>query len=225
MAQPTFRRFWIRVLPDGSAIPQFDPHTGKYCGYESYGGPVAQILFYPVSPQLAELIRAQGDLAEASGLKLLVFDIPPGEKADMHREGTLRLDPMHICGFCELEFGPDVGACPRCLAANKWYCGRCDALKEDPLIELELQNRAGGKRLIRIPYTLLGFASDVVHQIPGPWGIKGYHARCPDCENTMPWGLKPVPCIGDFCEERHFTHYVLIIGNERHIIVDYKLRR
>jgi hypothetical protein len=225
MAQPTFRRFWIRVLPDGSAIPQFDPNTGKYCGYEAYQGPVAQILFYPISPRLAELIRAQGSQAEASNLKPLAFDIPPGGTADMHREGALRLDPMHICGFCGTEFGPELGVCPKCLAANQWYCGKCDALKENPIVELDLQNRANETRTMRIPYALIGWASDLVRQLPGRWGIKGYHVRCPDCEAVEPRGLKPVRCLGDFCDERHFTHYVLNIGSEKHIIMDYKLRR
>lgn len=225
MSQPPFRRFWIRVLPDGSAIPQFDPHTGKYCGYEAYDGPVAQILFYPVTPHLAELIRAQGDQAEKSNLKPLVFDVLPGEKADMHRDGVLRLDPMHICGFCEAEFVPELGICPRCLARNQWYCGKCDALKENPVVELDLQNRDGWKRSMQIPYALLGYASDLVRQIPGPWGIKGAQVRCPDCEAIEPRGLRPIRCIGDFCEERHFTHYVLEIGTERRIILDYKLRR
>lgn len=225
MSQPPFRRFWIRVLPDGAAIPQFDPQTGKYCGYESHEGPVAQILFYPVTPHLAELIRAQGDRAEASDLRPLVFDIPPRERADMHRNGVLRLDPMHICGFCEAEFGPELGVCPRCLAQNQWYCGKCDALKETPIVELGLQNRIGKQRRMRIPYALLGYASDLVRQISGNWGIKGAQIRCPDCEAVEPHGLKPIRCIGDFCEERHFTHYVLEIGAERHIILDYKMRR
>ncbi len=212
------------MLPDGSAISQFDPHTGKYCGYEAYEGPVAQILFYPITPRLAELIRAQGDQAEASNLKPLVFEVPPGERADMHRDGVLRLDPMHICGFCEAEFGPEVSTCPRCLAQNQWYCGKCDALKENPVVELDLQNRIGGRRTLRIPYALLGYASDLVRQIPGCWGIRGAQVRCADCESTEPRGLRPIRRIGEFCEEKHFTHYVLKIGNERHIILDYKLR-
>jgi hypothetical protein len=224
MAQPTFRRFWIRVIPDGSAIPQFDPHTGKYCGYEAYEGPVAQVLFYPISPRLAELIRSQGDQSEASDIKPIVFDIPPSERADMHREGTLRLDPKHICGFCEAEFGPELGVCPRCLASNQWYCGKCDALKENPIVELDIRDRADQHRPMRIPYALLGWASDLVRQIPGRWAIKSAQIRCPDCEATEPRGLRPIRRIGEFCEERHFTHYVLRIGAERHIILDYKSR-
>lgn len=211
------------MLPDGSAVSQFDPHTGKYCGYESYDGAVAQILFYPITPRLAELIRAHGDQAEASDPRPLAFDVPPGERADMHREGTLRLDPMHICGFCGAEFGPELGVCPRCLAANQWYCGKCDALKENPLVELDIWDRADQHRSVRVPYALLGWASDLIRQIPGKWAIKSASVRCPDCENVEPRGLRPVRCIGDFCEERLCTHYILDIGTERHIILDYKL--
>lgn len=134
MAQPTFRRFWVRILPDGRAIPQFDPHTGQYCGFEVYPGPVAQIIFMAVTPRLAELIRSQGDIAEPSDLPQLVFDVPPGSSAELHRVGSLRLDHLRVCGFCRAVFDPDLDACPRCLARDQWYCGTCDMLVE-PLVD------------------------------------------------------------------------------------------
>jgi len=190
MAQPTFRRFWIRVLPDGSALPQFDPETGKYCGFESYPGQVAQIIFMAITPLLAEKIQANGDRAEPSQLPCLTFDVPPGTKADFHRAGSLRLEPMHVCGFCEAEFAPELDTCPRCLAKNRWYCGACDALIENPIVD-----------------------------------HKARQVRCPACEATNPRGLRGIRRIGDYAEEKLFTHYVLTIGNERHIILDYKLNR
>jgi hypothetical protein len=132
MARPTFRRFWIKILPDGTADSQFDPFTGRTT--EKYSGPAAQVLFYPITPKLAELIKSNGDQAEASHLKPLVFDIPPGGEYKFHRTGKLRYDLQHICGFCEAEFSSDLDVCPRCLAKNQWYCGACDELKPEPLI-------------------------------------------------------------------------------------------
>jgi len=190
MARPHFRRFWVRVLPDGRALSQFDPKTGEYCGYEAYPGPVAQILFYAITPRLAELIRANKDVAEASNLPILTFEIAPGERSELYRKGTLMLFPRRICGFCEAEFDADIAICPRCLAKNQWYCGTCDTLVEKPLID------------------------PIKKQI-----------RCPVCENTLPRGIRQIQCIGEFCEEKIFTHYVLNIGSERHIILDYTRRR
>jgi hypothetical protein len=223
MAQPTFRRFWIRIRPDGSALPQFDPRTGKYCGFEKYPGAVAQILFFPITPRLAELIKTHGDVAEASNLRPLTFDILPGSttSGNLYRVGNLRLEPKRICGFCEAEFDVTLKVCPRCLAKNQWYCGKCDELKENPIVDFELQNKYGDKRTIRIPPALWDYAPDVVRQIGG-WGIKGAHERCPDCEKTDPRGVRTIRCVGDFCEEKLFTHYVLTFEGEKHIIMDYR---
>jgi hypothetical protein len=222
MVQPKFRRFWIRILPNGAALPQFDHITGKYCGYETYRGLVAQILFYPVTPRLASLITKQGDVAEASNLRSLMFDISPGVPHEFHRVGNLHLDPMRICGLCEAEFDPSLRKCPRCLAKNQWYCGKCDELKETPIVDFELQNKDGDKRTIRIPPALWSHAHDVVKQIPG-WGIKSVHERCPDCEKTDPRGVRSIKCVGDFTNERIFTHYELTIGGQKHIVLDYSV--
>ncbi len=226
-AQPTFRRFWIRILPDGSALPQFHPRTGKYCGYEEYLKPVAQILFFPVTPRLAELIGSQGDMAEASNLKPLAFDVLPGAELQFHRVGTVRLEPKRICGFCEAEFDISLNVCPRCLAKNQWYCGKCDELKKTPIVDFELQNPEGERRSVRIPPALWDYAPDVVRQITGNWRIRATHERCPDCEATDPRGVRQIRCVGDFCEEKLYTHYVLTIDGQKHIIMDYKqkLRR
>lgn len=223
-AKPPFRRFWIRILPDGSALPQFDPETGKYCGYEEYLQPVAQILFLPITPLLAERIRSHGDMAEASGLKPLAFDILPGSEVRFHRTGTMRLKPMKICGFCEAEFDTSINICPRCLAKNQWYCSKCDELKEVPIVDFELQNDKGERRIVRIPPALWGFAPDVIEQITGRWVIRATHERCPDCEKTDPRGVRQIRCVGDFYEEKLFTSYCLEIDGQKHIILDYKLR-
>jgi len=198
MAQPTFRRFWVEIHPDGSASPQFDPFTGKSHETSDAKRPVAQVLFYPISPGLAEKIRAQGDVAEPSELPVLSFEAPPCRPIDLgrrplpdfYRTGTLRYYMRRICGFCEAEFGPDVEVCPRCLAKNQWYCGTCDTLISAPIVDRELDQ-----------------------------------VRCPVCEKTEPRGLKMIRCIGDFNEEKLYTHYVLEIDGHRHLILDYKLKR
>ncbi len=231
MAQPTFRRFWIRILPDGRAISQFDPSTGKYCGFEEFRDPVAQVLFYPITPGLAEKIQAQGDKAEASCLPVLSFEALPGASIEMHRVGILRYDLRQICGFCEAEFEPELDVCPRCMAKNQWYCGKCDDLKPRPIIDLELQapdpsaSKAVLTRWVLIPAALEASAGEIARNLPGPWGLKSVQVRCPECEQVLPWGLKRIQCIGQFYDEKLFTHYILELEAERHIILDYTLRR
>jgi hypothetical protein len=223
--EPIFRRFWVRIMPDGSAIPQFDPMTGKYCAFEDYPNQVAQIIFLPVSPRLAELMQSQGNKAEASALKMLEFEVPPGASAHMHRVGTYRLQPMMVCGFCELEYDPELDVCPRCLAKNQFYCSKCDSLKPDPIIDTQLINSEGMIRPIRIAPSLQKWAWKIAEQLPGKWAFRGIQVRCPDCEATDPRGLKVIQCVGQFTKEFLHTHYLLEIGSKRHIILDYKLAR
>ncbi|MFA5753413.1 MAG: hypothetical protein WC910_10130 [Bacteroidales bacterium] len=214
MAQPLFRRYWIKVHPDGSAFSQFDPFSGKSHESGEDKDPVAQVLFYPVSSGLADKICKQGDKAEPSNLPPLVFDIPIGGGAKLYRVGKLRYDLRQICGICQMEFSPDLEECPRCLAKNQWYCGSCDALKDKPIIDQETNQ-----------------------------------VRCPDCEATLPRGLRHIECIGEFYQESHYTSYVLEISDrchsveymdidegdwktciqsqstQRHLILDYKINR
>ncbi len=235
MPRPTFRRFWIRILPDGRAIPQFDPVTGKYCGFEDFQEPVAQVLFYPVTRGLAEKIQARGDRAEASNLPILSFEALPGSSISMHRAGTLRYDLRQICGFCEAEFEPELGECPRCLAKSRWYCSKCDELKLQPIIDLELQKPDPSAlpseedgvltKWVRLPAALEYAIGAIVRNIPGRWGLKGAQVRCPDCEQTEPRGLRLAQRLEQFYDERLFTHYALEIDGHRHVILDYKLRR
>ncbi len=222
-AQPIFRRFWIKVKPDGSALPQFDT-TGKDHGCGEYEGPVAQILFYPVSPKLAGLIQSHGDKAEPSRLRPLAFDIPPGEEVTFHRVGVLRIEPIKVCGFCGAEFDFELRECPRCLARLEWHCDKCDSLKE-PLIDTLLVNSQKRFKKIKIVPALQKWAWKIAENLPGRWSFYDIQARCPDCEIAGdPRGLRLVRCVGDSGFERLFTHYILQFGNERHIILDYKTR-
>ncbi|OPY54709.1 MAG: hypothetical protein A4E48_00288 [Methanosaeta sp. PtaU1.Bin060] len=208
-------------------MPQFDPFTGKSHECGEYLGPVAQVLFCPISPSLAEKIRKNGDQAEASELPMLSFDLPPGTVLDSRekfsRYGRLRQDRMRICGFCNLEFESDRNdaCCPRCLAKIQWYCSKCDALKHNPLVFLKLR-RGDDMKIVRIPIALLDYVGQIVRNIPGGWGLdfKDIEVRCPECEPTDPRGLRPVKAIGEFMRERIFTHYVLDVDGHRHIILD-----
>lgn len=225
MAKPCFRRFWVIVRPDGSAEPQFDPITGKSREIGVDLGPVAQILFFPITPVLAEKIRANGDEAEASNFPVLTFMVPPGKPVKFHRLGDVRLDPVQVCGFCKAVFDDSAEECPRCLAKVSYYCGKCDSLKMEPLVDFVIQNRGRLKKKIRIVNALHRYAWKVIENIPGGWQLVDAQLRCPDCEATMPRGLKTIPCIQHALDERIFIYYHLELDGIKHIILDYKLNK
>jgi hypothetical protein len=223
MARPLFRRFWIKILPNGSAVSQFDPFTGKSQEIGSYNTPCAQILFYPMSSSLAQKIRSNGDTAEASNLPLLTFDIPPDGTFKFERIGTLRLDLRTICGYCELEYSADLPECPRCLAKDQWLCVACGKLISNPIVSLQLQGAEGIPKWIQIVPALKGFEGEIIHNLPGKWGLKTVQVRCPECEKTIPRGLKLHKCTANCYEEHLYTRYNLIIDGKKHIILDYKI--
>jgi len=225
MARPTFRRCWTKILPDGSIQPQFGP-DGKDHGCGEYTGPVAQILFNPISQDLSDKIKALGGLSEPSELRQLVFDIPPGSPVEFCRKGSLRLDLIKSCGFCGAKFDLELSECPFCLARVEWYCVDCDKLVDNPIIQFIAQRADSGEhRKIDIPLHLHRWAWKIIPQIRG-FVLKGAQFRCPTCEaKGSPVGLKPIPCIREVNDERLYTHYVLVIGNSRHLILDFKVNR
>ena len=226
--QPTFRRYWIKILPSGEALPQFDPLTGVEHQWQEYTGPLAQVLFLPMTPALAARIQAAGkNLAEASTLKALSFDVLPGEEVLYHRVGKVKWDTKQICGLCEAEFNLGLTECPRCLAKNQWYCSKCDELKHSPIAELILEDplAEGVYKRFRIashlalqPYSL----GKILQELPYKWPMKGVQIRCPECEKVEQRGLNQIRCIAEFMSFRHFMSHDLTIGGVMHIIIDYK---
>lgn len=226
--QPTFRRYWVKILPSGEAKPQFDPLTGTEHQWQEYVGPLAQVLFLPMTPVLVQRILAAGkNLAEPSSLKQLVFDVLPGEKVAYHRIGKVRWDTKTICGLCETEFNSDLIECPRCLAKNHWYCGRCDTMIRSPIAELILEDPEDETRLKRIrlaPYlaSLPYYLGKILKELPFRWAVKSVQIRCPECEKVEPRGLNQIKCIAEFMNFKHNMSHDLTIGDTRHIIIDYK---
>lgn len=224
MAKPIFRRFWVKIRPDGTAIPQFDPKDGKSREVGTDLVPLASLIFHPVTPILAERIKSNGDYAEPSDLPILSFDFLPGDKIEFNRVGSLRIDPVKVCGFCGAEFDWDSEECPRCLSRIKWYCPECDELKE-PLIDTLIVSPEEVVRAIKIVPALQKWAWKIVEQLPGKWGFHDIQARCPDCEKNDPRGLLPVQCIASTGAERLYTYYDLRINGKLHRILDYRLSR
>lgn len=223
MAQPTFRRFWAKILPDGRALPQFDPVTGKSHEAGEYAGPLAQLSFYPMTKTLADKIKSAGDLAEPSNLPVISYDFDPGDEVKFCRVGNLRIDSVTVCGFCGAIFDWGVKECPRCLAQIKWYCPRCDSLK-DPLIDTILVNSSEEWKVIKIVPALQTWAWKIASQLPGDWRFHDIQARCPDCEKTEPIGLKLVECVSSRGVESLYTHYLLEVNGKKRLILDYKVR-
>ena len=126
MAQPTFRRFWIKQCGDVD-YPQFDD-DGKEHAWKEYDVKPDSVRFVPFSPELAAKV---GDIAEPSTLPEI--EIPVSEAVEWCRPSKLKLVPHTVCGFCGAELREGTEAvCPRCFATHHWYCDRCDKFQADP---------------------------------------------------------------------------------------------
>jgi hypothetical protein len=209
MAQPNFRRYWLKILPDGSGRPEFEPDTGKYHNWRDYTGPVKKVLLVPVTPDLAQKIKSTGDLAEPSSLPILEYDVEPVRElidiwdADnlgtplpsaiyFRRDGRLQYILHYFCSSCRLQFDLDKGSliCPRCQAKNEWYCGKCESIVDRPIVFFD--------------------------------GVQ----RCPVCEiKGKPHGCRRIKTIVSFYEERLTYWRILEINGNRHILLDLMVRK
>jgi hypothetical protein len=200
-SKPVFRRFWVKVLPDGRAMPQFDPFSGAEHLWHEYDGPLAQVLFLPMTPTLAEKLKQHGNRGGPSKLPQVVIDIPPGSTVHYERRGRAQFDLTKICGFCEAEFDPDLKECPLCLAKNQWYCSVCDTIKFEPLY---VRNSTCNEECQR-----------------SCTGCPSAQVRCPECEAKEPHGLNTIHCLGEFYEGRNFFTTILDVDGTRHLIINY----
>jgi len=184
----------------------------------------AQIIFHPVTEELAAKIQGAGGLAEPSNLKTLKFHI--GEQDyKFHRQGKIRLDFKKFCNFCGEIFDFEAEECPSCLARIVWHCPHCDSLKS-PLIETILIDGNKNEKRIWIVPSLQNWAWKIAENIGDGYSFHDVCVKCPDCEKrNEPTGLTRIDCIGDTAIEKHYTSYFLEIGSERHIILDYKIIR
>lgn len=134
MAQPTFRRYWVKVA-DGNFFPQFDD-AGYEHSWQSIDVKPEAVLFVPFTRELAAKVRAKGAQAE-------VADLPPieilvAESVEWCRPSFIRVIPHMVCGFCGAELPEGVEAiCPRCFASHHWYCDICDEFK-DPVFRQQV---------------------------------------------------------------------------------------
>jgi len=85
--------FWIAEYSDGSALPQFDPETGK----ENLFRDVEQLKlkrfgWYPFSTELAEKIfEASGLIVIPSNNSPYSVELKKGQKLVAHRANTIKL--------------------------------------------------------------------------------------------------------------------------------------
>lgn len=126
--KPLFRRYWIKVLPNGRCISQFDPE-GEYILWDN-AIPATKVLLVPFSLEFAAKVREKGSNAEASNLPVLEF--PVFNRVEYHRWCTVRWDVYTVCHFCGAVLTPDAKSCPRCMGRNWFYCDVCDSLKDVP---------------------------------------------------------------------------------------------
>ena len=215
----TFRRYWIKILPDGSCLAQFD-EDGNYVLWDDSISAKA-ILFVPFSKSFAAKVRSRGDTAFHSNLPVLKFSVE--KEVFYHRHVTIRHQIQRFCHYCGASLEDNANICPRCLGANWYYCDLCDSLKnpKDIKIEVELIRVEGGPiRTCKVPPYFLNPISRIhklINNIPG-WYIKTYRIMCPDCKE--PRGLLWVGCLIDDNQEQMTSIGKLEVDGEKHIIID-----
>jgi len=124
MAEPTFRRYWIKVA-DGIFYPQFDENGVEYEWQQVKVKPEA-VLFVPFTPELVARVRAKCEIVDLPPIEILV-----AETVEWCRPCKIHLVPHMVCGFCGAELLEGIEAtCPRCFATHHWYCDVCDEFKD-----------------------------------------------------------------------------------------------
>lgn len=215
--KPLFRRYWVKVLDNNRCIAQFD-HEGNYVLWNNDIS-CKRVLFVPFSIEFANICKSKGNNCEISNLPVLEFEANNNVK--YYRNCTIKHDVSISCHFCgyPLEFG-DI-QCPRCFGKNWYYCDRCDSLKDNPIIKLELIRKENEELIIKwieIAPNLLMFLNKLIKNLPEKWGIRNTQVLCPDCDE--PRGLMSVGCLMEDVEENLRSIHVLEIDNEKRLILD-----
>ncbi|MCW4033816.1 MAG: hypothetical protein NWF03_00455 [Candidatus Bathyarchaeota archaeon] len=85
--------FWIAEYSDGSALPQFDPQTGKENRFSEVDQhKLARFGWYPFSQQLAQKVwSTEKMLVVASENRSYSVTLQKGDKLVAYRTGTVKL--------------------------------------------------------------------------------------------------------------------------------------
>jgi hypothetical protein len=126
---PEFRRYWIKVLEDGTKISQFD-EEGKYTLWDNTIKPMS-VIFRPFTQDMVDRLSKAGEVGVVTSLPDLTFKVD--QKAEYYRKCTIDYIPHTKCRFCGTDIAEGVEmVCPVCLGRNWFYCTDCDELKSDP---------------------------------------------------------------------------------------------
>jgi len=84
--------FWVAEYSDGSALPQFDPKTGKENLFSRVDHTrLVRFGWYPFTPEMArKVFEAEGVHAVPTNNSPHVIELKDGEKLIAHRTNTIR---------------------------------------------------------------------------------------------------------------------------------------
>lgn len=147
MAQPTFRRYWVKVV-DNKNYPQFD-EDGTEHAWREYDVKPTKVLFLPFTKEHADNVRKKGTLVDIKELPPIEIDVKNDVK--WCRPSKIIHVPFGLCGFCGAVLPPviwkwgrddkgivritEASECPRCFSSNHWYCDKCDKFYETMLLD------------------------------------------------------------------------------------------
>ena len=128
---PSFRRYWVKILEDGTEISQFDAY-GNYVLWDN-NITCKSVTFKPFTKELVERLSRVGEIGIVTTLPELTFKVD--QAVTYHRHCVIHYVPNTTCHFCGTKIAEGVEmVCPVCLGRNWYYCSDCDELKAKPKV-------------------------------------------------------------------------------------------
>lgn len=83
---------WIAEYIDGTALPQFDPETGKENLFKDVDhSKLKHFGWYPFTPELAQKVYGNGILVTPKWVLPFIIELKKGQKLIAHRTNTIKL--------------------------------------------------------------------------------------------------------------------------------------
>jgi predicted RNA-binding Zn-ribbon protein involved in translation (DUF1610 family) len=133
MTKPVLEYYWIKLLEDGTQLPQFDK-DGKETHWHADNRSVEKVLLVPFDISFADKVTLSGTPAIAFNNQPIEF-IVRGELVECGRDNAVITDEYFQCDICGWKFhhtdSSKYAKCPQCGVQDDWYCSRCGENKTE----------------------------------------------------------------------------------------------
>ena len=126
--------FWWREYADGRVEQEFDLETGQIRPWGSTPDNLVRAGWIPVTPDLAQKMRAFGEFGTPTQSPQMIISLKPGDELQIFKDIDIKRGyQVHCksCGATFRSFGLPAG-CPYCGAAKSWRCEKCNKILAAP---------------------------------------------------------------------------------------------